>query len=322
MDAADEIEHDFTPYFHVYKDGRVKRFKETDIVPASIDPATGVSSKDVEFLPEFNVSARLYLPKVDDSRRKLPILVYYHGGGFCFASAVCGLYHSYLNCLAQAANAVVVTVEYRLAPEHPLPAGFDDSWAALQWVASHAADEPADPVPGPEPWLRDHGDFDRITVAGDSAGGTIVHDMAMRAGKAKLHYVVKIRGAIVVHPFFVESVPAQNVSEDPSKLSKGHRFWKFACPTTTGFDDPRINPMAPTAPSLSGVGCSRVLVCVAEKDGLRNLGWVYYEALKGSGWKGEAEIWESEGEDHVFHLFNPSCENARNLMNRFVEFLN
>ncbi|RLN12591.1 putative carboxylesterase 7 [Panicum miliaceum] len=68
-----------------------------------------------------------------------------------------------------AAGAVAVSVNYRLAPEHPLPAAYDDAWAALQWTVSSC-------LSGPEPWLADHGDAKRIFLAGDSAGGNIAHN--------------------------------------------------------------------------------------------------------------------------------------------------
>ncbi|KAJ8619140.1 hypothetical protein MRB53_015326 [Persea americana] len=313
--ATDEIAHDFRPYFIVFKDGRVQRLLLTDLVSPSLNP-DGVSSKDLQILPELGVSARLYLPKLDagDAGRKLPILVYYHGSGFCMASAFCGLYHCYLTSLVAEANVIAVSVEYRLAPEHPLPTGYNDSWAALQWVAAHTAD-------GPEPWLSKHGDFDRITIAGDSAGGNIAHNVAMRAGREELGHGVKLRGSILVHPFFNGAEAIGDEVKYPEKKAMSDRFWMFSSLTTVGLDDPLINPMAEGAPSLSGLGCARVMVCLAEKDMLRDRGRVYYERLGLSGWKGTVEILESEGEDHVFHLSNPTCENAAIMMQRFVSFL-
>lgn len=64
------------------------------------------------------------------------------------------------------------------------------------------------------------------------------------------------------------------------------RLWPFVCPSAPDNDDPRVNPVAKGAPSLVGLGCRRVLVCVAEKDMLRDRGWLYFEALGRSGWMG------------------------------------
>ncbi|KAL2469931.1 putative carboxylesterase [Abeliophyllum distichum] len=96
--------------------------------------------------PKTNISpvvqARLYLPKLTDPHQKLPVLVYYHGGGFCVESAFSFLDQRYMNILAAEAKALIVSVEYRLAPEHPLPVAYEDSWTALQWVASHVIEKP------------------------------------------------------------------------------------------------------------------------------------------------------------------------------------
>lgn len=135
----DQIEFDFPPFARVYKGGRLERLLGTTTVPPSDeDPETGVASKDVVISPETNVSARLYLPKLVDPSRKLPILVYYHGGGFCVETPYSPTYHLFLNRLVAQANLVAVSVDYRRIPEHPLPAAYDDSWAALQWVVAHA----------------------------------------------------------------------------------------------------------------------------------------------------------------------------------------
>ncbi|KAL0299925.1 UNVERIFIED_CONTAM: 2-hydroxyisoflavanone dehydratase [Sesamum angustifolium] len=130
-----EVLTDLSPFIKVYTD----RLLGTPHVPPSPeDPTTGVASKDTTISP--NVSARLYLPKLSDPTQKLPILVYYHGGGFCVESAFSFQYHRYMNILSSKSGALVVSVEYRLAPEHLLPAAYDDSWYALEWVCSHVLD--------------------------------------------------------------------------------------------------------------------------------------------------------------------------------------
>ncbi|KAF8405069.1 hypothetical protein HHK36_009966 [Tetracentron sinense] len=298
-----EVAHDFSPFFQVYKDGRVERFFGTEFVPPSLDPRTGVSSKDVIIAPETGVSARIYIPKIiNNPIGKLPLLVYFHGGAFCLGSAFSPTYHSYLNSLVAEANVVAVSVEYRLAPEHLLPIAYHDSWASFEWVASHSKGE------GSEAWLKDHADFSRVFFAGDSAGANIAHNMAMRAGAAELDGL-KLLGVVLVHPYFL--------GEGEERVDK---LWHFLCPSTTGCDDPRINPAA--GPSLSGLGCTRVLVCVAEKDRLRERGVFYYETLGKSGWEGEMEIMETDGEDHVFHLFNPTCQKAVEMTKKMASFMN
>ncbi|XP_058075548.1 tuliposide A-converting enzyme 1, chloroplastic-like [Magnolia sinica] len=263
ISSADEIAVDFPPFLRVYKDGRVERLRGTDIVPPSIDPKTGVSSKDVSILTESGVSARLFLPKLTDPTQKLPILIHYHGGGFLIETPFSPLLHNYLNALVAEANVIVVSVHYRRAPENPLPTAYNDSWAALQWTASHANG-------GPESWLKDHGDFTRLFVSGESAGGNIAHHIAMRAGSHELDHGVKIYGAILVHPFFWGTEAIGNKMKYPATQAMMERLWMFVCPSTTGLDDPLINPTAVGAPSLKGLGCERVFVCVAGMDALRD----------------------------------------------------
>jgi acetyl esterase/lipase len=162
-DPSDEVVREFGPLLRVYKSGRIERPLVAPPVEPGHDAATGVQSKDVHL---GSYSVRLYLPPVataDGAKAKLPVVVYVHGGGFVAESAASPGYHLFLNRLAAACPALVVSVDYRLAPEHPLPAGYDDCLAALKWVLSAA-----------DPWVAAHGDLARVFVAGDSAGGNVL----------------------------------------------------------------------------------------------------------------------------------------------------
>ncbi|KAM7462762.1 hypothetical protein LguiA_030883 [Lonicera macranthoides] len=86
-----------------------------------------------------------------------------------------------------------------------------------------------------------------------------------------------------------------------------------------GIDDPAINPF--TGPSLKGLRCSRLLVCVSEKDELRERGVKYCEVVGESGWEGEVELVQVEGEDHCFHIFGADSDNARNLTKKLASFI-
>uniref|UniRef100_A0A5K0WK30 Alpha/beta hydrolase fold-3 domain-containing protein n=1 Tax=Nymphaea colorata TaxID=210225 RepID=A0A5K0WK30_9MAGN len=108
----------------------------------------------------------------------------------------------------------------------------------------------------------------------------------------------------------------------PDLAARVELIWKLACPARPGVDDPIMNPLAVGSPSLSGLGCRRVLVAIAGKDSMQGCGRWFYEALTASGWKGEAEVEEVEGEEHVFHLFRPEDEKAKLLLKRFASFIN
>ncbi|XP_057966545.1 probable carboxylesterase 4, mitochondrial [Malania oleifera] len=286
-------------FFKVLKDGSVHFFMPpTEKIPPSDNPKNGVRSKDVVISSDPPVSARIFLPPNPDPTRKLPLLFYIHGGGFCMQSAFSPGYHDFLTTVVAEANSVAVSVEYGLFPDRPIPACYDDSWAAFQWVASHACGD------GPEPWLNDFADFRRVFIAGDSAGGNISHTVSVRVGSTRFPGL-RVVGVVLVHPYF------GGTDDD--------QMWLYMCPSNGGLEDPRLKP---AAEDLARIGCDRVLVFVAEKDHLRKVGIYYHEELKKSGWKGTVEIVENEGEDHCFHMFDPTSEKAADLIKRIVSFIN
>ncbi|KAL6963986.1 hypothetical protein U1Q18_034991 [Sarracenia purpurea var. burkii] len=312
----DEIAKKFTLLgITVYKDGRVERTQGTEIVPTSINYETGVRSKTFVIDPKTEVSVRLYIPKSASSdHRKLPLLVYFHGGAFCNETAFSPTYHYYLNALVAAANVVAVSVNYRRAPEFPLPTAYNDSWDAIKWVASHSIADG-----GVEVWLRNHADFDNVFFAGDSAGANIAHQMGMRVEAAERLHGFKLVGIVLVHPYFwgKEPIGAEAADWDDKLLVDG--MWLFACPSSSGSDDPLINPVMD--PKLSSVGCNKMLVCIAGKDLFRFRAKYYVEELKNSGWEGSVETTETAGQPHVFHLTNPTCKDAVALLKRVAAFL-
>ncbi|KAK4437856.1 putative carboxylesterase 12 [Sesamum alatum] len=291
-----QVAHDFSPFFRFFTDGTIDRMIPQHFLPPSDDPIASVRSKDVVVDPDTGVFVRIYSPR--HQAGKLPLVVYIHGGAFCVGSAKDPIYHDFLTRLVEKANVVAVSVDYRLAPENPLPIPFDDSWAAFQWIAAHADGK------GPEAWLNDYADFRRVFVGGESAGATIASDVAIRAGVHEFRGV-QIVGLFLLHPFF------GGKEED--------KLYKFLCPSSSSReDDPRLNPAVdPRIERMVG----RVMFFVAEKDQLRERGTGYFEALKKSAWRGDVEIMETEGEGHCFYLFNPTCEKAVAVMDRLVAFL-
>jgi acetyl esterase len=116
--------------------------------------------------PAGSIGIRIYWPPTDSTRSyRPPVVVFFHGGGFVTGDL--DTHDAPSRQHAVGADTVVVSVDYRLAPEHPYPAAIEDAWAATLWVAQHGPDIGADAT--------------RIAVAGDSAGGTIAAVMAQRA---------------------------------------------------------------------------------------------------------------------------------------------
>jgi len=306
---SDEVVFEAPEHFRIYKSGRIDRFHRPVLVAAGVDDdASGVATKDVVLDDATGLTVRLFLPKRQEpSGKKLPVLVYFHGGGFILESAKSATYHNYLTSLAAAAGVLAVSVDYRLAPEHLLPAAYDDCWTALQWATSARDD-----------WLAEHGDASRVFVAGDSAGGNIVHNVLVRASSAE--NAARIEGAVLLHPFFGGSTAIEGEPERAVVITA--KVWACACPDAAdGADDRRINPTAPGAPALERLGCERMLVCTAEKDWLVARDRAYYDAVAASAWPGSAAWLETEGEEHVFFLLKPECDRAKALMDRVVAFI-
>ncbi|XP_011000170.1 PREDICTED: probable carboxylesterase 12 [Populus euphratica] len=314
MDAAKaDVAKDLSPFIILYKDGRIERLIGNEIVPPSQDPKSDVLSKDVIYSKEARLSCRLYLPKGVHPNKKLPLLVYVHGGGFYVESAFSPTYHNYVNLLVAEAKVIAISVDYRRVPEHPIPIPYDDSWAALKWAASHVNGD------GPEEWLNKHADLSKVFLAGDSAGGNIAHHVAMRFGQENI-IGVNVAGIVLINPYFWGEERIGNEVNELERVLKGmSATWHLACPKTSGCDDPLINPTYD--PNLSSLGCSKVFVAVAEKDLLRDRGLLYCETLKKSGWGGVIEIMEVKGEEHVFHLFKPATDNAVAMLKKIVSFI-
>ncbi|KAK2987669.1 hypothetical protein RJ640_027921 [Escallonia rubra] len=145
--------------------------------------------------------------------------------------------------------------------------------------------------------------------------------MAIRVGSEETGGF-RLAGVVLVHPYFWGKEPIGGEEGIPmEKRGFAEKLWMVAKPSSAGADDPMFNPGMD--PELSRVGCRRVLVCVAEKDMFKDRGWRYGEELGGrSGWGGKVEVVESKGEDHVFHLFNPTCDTAVALLTRLASFIN
>ncbi|XP_009147878.2 probable carboxylesterase 4, mitochondrial [Brassica rapa] len=316
--SSSDLVSEHPPFVRIYKDGRVERLSGTETVPASLTPQNGVVSKDVVYSPKHSLSARLFLPhKARElaAGNKLPLLIYIHGGAWIVESPFSPIYHSFLTEVVRAASCLAVSVQYRRAPEHPIPAAYEDSWSAIRWVFSHSDGS------GPVDWINEYADFNRVFLAGDSAGANMSHHMAMRAGKEKLS--PRIKGVAIVHPAFwgTDPVDEHDVQDVETRRGIAQVWEEIASPNSVnGTDDPLFNVVGSDS-DLSGLGCEKVLVAVAGKDVFVRQGLGYAAKLKKSGWGGDVEVVVEEEEDHCFHLLDPDSDNAPKFLKKFVDFI-
>ena len=126
--------------------------------PRETLPELRIENRAISYGELTEIPVRIYWPPTEQ-QENLPIVVFYHGGGWVLGFGDLDTHDVVARDHCVVAEAIVVSVDYRLAPEHRYPAAVDDSWAALQWVAEHAVELGGDPT--------------RIAVAGDSAGGNL-----------------------------------------------------------------------------------------------------------------------------------------------------
>lgn len=193
----------------VYSDGSIWRSDKPSFdMPVHDDGS--VLWKDVVFDPVHNLQLRLYKPASPSP--KLPIFYYIHGGGFCIGSRSWPNCQNYCFKLASELQAVIISPDYRLAPENRLPAAIEDGYAAVKWLQAQATAEE------PDTWLTDAADFSRVFISGDSAGGNIAHNLAVRfgAGSAELD-PVRVRGYVYLAPFFGGTVLTKFEAQGPKE---------------------------------------------------------------------------------------------------------
>ncbi|KAL6562812.1 hypothetical protein OROHE_005399 [Orobanche hederae] len=273
---------------------------------------------------------RIYLPENQEiGSNKIPILLHFHGGGFCISEADWFMYYYVYTRLALAARSIVVSVYLRRAPENRLPAACDDGYAALLWLQFVAASQSSNEVT--RLLHEDHGaDFNRVFLIGDSTGGNIVHQVAARAGHEDLS-PLKIVGAILIHPGFCRSQRSRSELEQPETpfltLDMVDKFLKLALPVGATKDHPLTCPMGEMAPPLEEVNLPPYLYCVAEQDLMKDTEMEFYEAMKSA--KKQVELFVSEGVGHSFYLNKIAADNdpviareTQKLFQRMEEFIN
>ncbi|KAK9749819.1 hypothetical protein RND81_02G152800 [Saponaria officinalis] len=294
-------------WLRVYDDGSVDRTwvgpPEAKFMVDPVQPhenfVDGVAVRDVD--PLSGPSVRIYMPEPrsedESGDYKLPIVLHFHGGGFCISQPDWFLYYTVYSKLARLGRVIVVSVYLRLAPENRLPAAIDDGYGALLWLTSLARTQTYDP------WLSNKADFKRVFLIGDSSGANLVHEVAFQGDKTDLN-PLKLVGLIPIHPGIARSTRSKSELEMPQTafltLDMVDQFLGLALPIRGTKDDPIICPMDRDAPPVSRVRLPPIMYCVADKDLFIDTQMEWYEALKKEG--ESAELYESHNMSHSFYL--------------------
>ncbi len=215
--------------------------------------------------PGGNIPLRIYTPK---GSGPFGVLLNFHGGGWVIgdldtSDAVC-------RDICKTANVVVVSVDYRLAPEHPQPAAVDDCYAATEWVAANMEE------------LEGNG---RIAVGGESAGGNLATVVAL---KARSDMTVNVAFQLLAYPVVDASMSHPSYTENAEgyllETKTMHWFWDHYCPDGRQRKHPDLSPA--NANDLSGM--PPALILTAQFDPLRDEGNAYAKALTAAG--NDAEV--------------------------------
>lgn len=296
------------------RDGSVRRllFSLGDLKSGTTSRpgASGVRSADVTIDASRGLWARVFSPSsgpdadadADAAAAPVPVVVYFHGGGFVLFSAASRPYDAFCRRLCRGLRAVVVSVNYRLAPGHRFPAAYDDGVAALRYLDANADSLPAHvPV-----------DLSSCFLAGDSAGGNITHHVAQRwAVAAASPTNLRVAGAVLIQPFFggEERTAAEVALDGASALSVAatDHFWKEFLPEGATRDH--------EAARVCGEGVKLAdafppaMVVVGGFDLLKDWQARYVEALRGKG----KPVWVVEYPDavHGFHVFPELTDSGK-----------
>ncbi|KDP32941.1 hypothetical protein JCGZ_12972 [Jatropha curcas] len=293
----------------VYKDGYIERPQMIANVPCNTIQEVSVASKDIIINQHTNLWSRLYIPSYSFSG-KFPVLLYFHGGGFCLGSASWSCYDEFLANLSWKAGCIIVSLNYRLAPEHRLPAAYEDGFNTLIWLKQQAWND------SPEhKWWLNYCNFNRLFLGGDSAGANIAYNVAIRLGSSTNINIIKpfcLRGVILVQPFFggeeqslfEKNVTTQLESNSALTVSASDTYWRLSLPVGANRDHPWCNPVAISANKLRNLNLPSTMVCVSEMDILKERNLEFCRVLASVGKKVEKVVYRGVG--HAFQILHNS----------------
>lgn len=243
------------------------RQRLNDLPRRTVHPQLRVEDRTVNG-PAGAIGVRIYWPPTNRSHGDLPVVLYFHGGGFVMGDL--DTHDGTAREHAVGADAIVVSVDYRLAPEHPHPAAIEDAWAATQWIAQRGSEIGADPG--------------RMAVAGDSAGGTIAAVIAQRARDNAAQSIPPLAGQLLWYPSTMWDPSLPSFSENAAAPILDAKAVAAFSRWYAGEVD-LSNPPADLAPGRAAnlAGLAPAYIAVAAHDPLRDDGIRYGKLLAEAG---------------------------------------
>ncbi|TVU41507.1 hypothetical protein EJB05_15033, partial [Eragrostis curvula] len=328
-DQPPHVVEDCLGIVQLLSDGTVRRSTDYSSLPLLSDVPSDlpVQWKDVVYDATHALRLRVYRPtagaREEGGSKKLPVLVYFHGGGFCIASYEVPNFHADALRLAAELPALVLSADYPLAPEHRLPAAHDDAESVFAWLRAQAASGAA----AADPWLAASADFDRVFVCGDSAGGNITHHIAMQHGLGRLALApARLAGCVMLWPYFAgeERTPSEAASLDDAGDFMGtvllEQMWRLALPVGATRDHPAANPFSPgSVPLHEATAFPPALVVDADRDVLHDRIVDYIARLKAAGKPVDLVVFAGQG--HGFFVYKPWGEASDELIRVIRRFV-
>ncbi|XP_062112324.1 carboxylesterase 15 [Humulus lupulus] len=327
MGSLPHIVEDCMGVLQLFSDGSVHRCSDIAFNFRPFYEDSSVVFKDLVFDQKLDLSLRLYKPNsvvMNSTTAKLPVVFYFHGGGFCVGSRLWPNCHNCCLRLASGLGALVVSPDYRLAPEHKLPAAVDDAVSVVEWLRREAVGDGENNCSGGDAWLsRKVIDLDRVFVVGDSSGGNMAHHLAVRIGTGSVRVEpVRVRGFVLLAPFF-GGVARTRSEEGPPEgllsLEMLDRFWRLSMGEGETRDHPLANPFGPKSPNLEKVGLDPILVIVGGNELLRDRVENYAMRLKDMGKK--VEYVDFGGQQHGFFTNDPYSDTSNNVLQVIKRFI-
>uniref|UniRef100_A0A0D9XQP2 Alpha/beta hydrolase fold-3 domain-containing protein n=1 Tax=Leersia perrieri TaxID=77586 RepID=A0A0D9XQP2_9ORYZ len=287
-------------------------------VPPSPSPRHGVASLDLLLDASIPLSARLFYPVAGEAKPKpVPVVVFFHGGGFAYLSASSREYDAACRRIARHAAAAVLSVDYRRSPEHRFPAPYDDGLSALRFLD----DKSNHPTAGGDiPPL----DVARCFVAGDSAGANIAHHVSRRYTAAFSTFSnLRLAGLVAIQPFFggEERTAAELRLAGAPIVSVPRTDWLWRAFLPPGADRTHEAAHAASPDGAAGVASPEfppATVVIGGYDPLQDWQRRYCDTLCGLG--KEVRVVEYPNAIHAFYLF-PEFPESRDLMLRIKDIV-